>query len=35
VSLADKIANGLKTPAPERRTPPELQPYTPGQRSDT
>ena len=34
-SLSDKIANGLKTAAPERRTPPVLLPYTPGQRSDT
>ncbi len=35
VTLADKIANGLKTAAPERRTPPVLLPYTPSQRSDT
>lgn len=34
-ALQQKVANGLTTPAPERRTPPALQPFTPGQRSDT
>lgn len=35
VSLTAKMANGLTTPAPERRRPPTLEPFTPGQRSDT
>lgn len=34
-SLEGKVANGLTTPAPERRRPPTLEPFTPGQRSDT
>jgi tetratricopeptide (TPR) repeat protein len=34
-ALEAKIANGLTTPAPERRRPPTLEPFTPGQRSDT
>lgn len=34
-SLVAKVANGLVTPAPERRRPPTLEPFTPGQRSDT
>ncbi|MDX2234631.1 MAG: tetratricopeptide repeat protein [Hyphomonadaceae bacterium] len=34
-SLTAKISNGLTTPAPERRRPPVLEPFTPGQRSDT
>jgi tetratricopeptide (TPR) repeat protein len=35
IDLTAKVANGLATPAPERRQPPVLQPFTPGQRSDT
>lgn len=35
VSLTEKIAKGLTTPAPERRTPPVVEPLKPGQRSDT
>ncbi|MDZ4776971.1 MAG: hypothetical protein SGJ23_09325 [Alphaproteobacteria bacterium] len=34
-TLDGKVANGLATPAPERRRPPTLEPFTPGQRSDT
>lgn len=34
-ALEAKLANGLTTPAPERRQPPRLEPYSPGQRSDT
>jgi tetratricopeptide (TPR) repeat protein len=34
-ALEAKLANGLTTPAPERREPPRLEPFTPGQRSDT
>lgn len=34
-SLSEKIAKGLTTPAPERKRPPTLEPFTPGQRSDT
>lgn len=34
-ALDGKVANGLATPAPERRRPPTLEPFTPGQRSDT
>lgn len=33
--LTEKVANGLTTPAPERKRPPTLEPFTPGQRSDT
>jgi tetratricopeptide (TPR) repeat protein len=35
VRLNDKLANGLTTPAPERKRPPTLEPFTPGQRQDT
>ena len=35
VSLNEKIAKGLTTPAPAAVHPPVLQPFTPGQRSDT
>jgi tetratricopeptide (TPR) repeat protein len=34
-ALEGKVANGLSTPAPERRRPPTLEQFTPGQRSDT
>lgn len=34
-ALDAKVAGGLTTPAPERRRPPTLEPFTPRQRSDT
>lgn len=34
-TLTAKVAEGLTTPAPERRRPPTLEPFTPRQRSDT
>lgn len=34
-TLTTKVAGGLTTPAPERRRPPTLEPFTPRQRSDT